>query len=51
MEAAALFLRLKNNLATITEAFNSPLETRSMPYNVSVPLEIDLLAGILRLYG
>lgn len=51
MEAAALFLRFKDNLATITEAFNSSLETRTMPYDVSIPIEVDLLADLLRLHG
>lgn len=51
MEAAALYLRFKENLATVVGALNSPLEVRSMPYNTSIPLEIDLLADLLRLHG
>jgi hypothetical protein len=51
MEAAALYFRFKDNLATISNALNSKLEVRSMPYNVSIPLEINLLADILRLNG
>ncbi|WP_299825572.1 hypothetical protein [uncultured Pontibacter sp.] len=51
MEAAALYFRFKDNLATIAGALNSKLEVRSMPYNTSIPLEIDLLADILRLHG
>jgi hypothetical protein len=51
MEAAALYVRFKDNLATIIGALNSKLEVRSMPYNVSIPLEVDLLADILRLHG
>lgn len=51
MEAAALYVRFKENLATIIGALNSKLEIRSMPYNVSIPLEVDLLADILRLHG
>jgi hypothetical protein len=51
MEAATLYVRFKDNLATIIGALNSKLEVRSMPYNVSIPLEIDLLADILRLHG
>ena len=51
MEAAALYVRFKDNLATILGALNSKLEVRSMPYNVSIPLEVDLLADILRLHG
>ena len=51
MEAAALFFRFKDNLATIAGALNSKLEVRSMPYNTSIPLEIDLLADVLRLHG
>lgn len=51
MEAAALYLRFKDNLATILHALNSKLEVRSMPYNVSIPLEVDLLADVLRLHG
>ncbi|MDO6389471.1 hypothetical protein Q4E40_04995 [Pontibacter sp. BT731] len=51
MEAAALYVRFKENLATIIGALNSKLEVRSMPYNVSIPLEVDLLADILRLHG
>lgn len=51
MEAAALYVRFKDNLATIVGALNSKLEVRSMPYNVSIPLEVDLLADILRLHG
>jgi hypothetical protein len=51
MEAAALYVRFKENLATIIGALNSKLEVRSMPYNVSIPLEVELLADILRLHG
>lgn len=51
MEAAALFFRFKDNLATIAGALNSKLEVRSMPYNTSIPLEIDLLADVLCLHG
>ncbi|WP_018476913.1 hypothetical protein [Pontibacter roseus] len=51
MEAAALYFRFKDNLATILGALNSKLEVRSMPYNTSIPLEINLLADILRLHG
>jgi hypothetical protein len=51
MEAAALYVRFKDNLATILGALGSKLEVRSMPYNVSIPLEVDLLADILRLHG
>ncbi|WP_299704842.1 hypothetical protein [uncultured Pontibacter sp.] len=51
MEAAALYVRFKDNLATIIGALNSKLEVRSMPYNVSIPLEVDLLADILHLHG
>jgi hypothetical protein len=51
MEAAALFLRFKDNLARIASALNSKLEVRSMPYNTSIPLEVDLLADVLRLHG
>ncbi|WP_276497815.1 hypothetical protein [Pontibacter litorisediminis] len=51
MEAAALFLRFKDNLARIAGALNSKLEVRTMPYNTSIPLEIDLLADVLRLHG
>lgn len=51
MEAAALYLRFKENLATVVGALNSPLEMRSMPYNTSLPLEVNLLADVLRLHG
>ncbi|MCX2738565.1 hypothetical protein [Pontibacter anaerobius] len=51
MEAAALFLRFKDNLARIVSALNSKLEVRSMPYNTSIPLEVDLLADVVRLHG
>lgn len=51
MEAAALFFRFKDNLATIAGALNSKLEIRSMPYNTSIPLEVDLLADVLSLHG
>lgn len=51
MEAAALYFRFKDNLATIVGALNSKLEVRSMPYNVSIPLEVDLLSEILRIHG
>ncbi|MCC9165936.1 hypothetical protein [Pontibacter harenae] len=51
MEAVALFSRFKDNLDLIVYAFNSKLEVRTMPYNTSVPLEINLLADILRLHG
>jgi hypothetical protein len=51
MEAAALFFRFKENLATIVGALNSPLEVGTMPYNTSLPLEVNLLADVLRLHG
>ncbi len=51
MEAAALYFRFKDNLATILGALNSKLEVRTMPYNTSIPLEVNLLADILRLHG
>ncbi|MHC2990683.1 hypothetical protein OB13_03455 [Pontibacter sp. HJ8] len=51
MEAAALYFRFKDNLATILGAINSKLEFRSMPYHVSIPLEVNLLADVLRLHG
>ncbi|MCJ8163953.1 hypothetical protein MKJ04_03805 [Pontibacter sp. E15-1] len=51
MEAAALFFRFKENLATVVGAFNSKLEIGTMPYSTSVPLEINLLADLLHLYG
>ncbi|QCR23389.1 hypothetical protein [Pontibacter sp. SGAir0037] len=51
MEAPALFIRFKDNLEIILGALNSKLEVRSMPYNTSIPLEVDLLAGILRIHG
>ncbi|GAA4433307.1 hypothetical protein GCM10023188_22580 [Pontibacter saemangeumensis] len=51
MEAAALFFRFKENLATVVGILNSKLETGTMPYNTSIPLEIDLLADVLRLHG
>ncbi|WP_162051694.1 hypothetical protein [Pontibacter pamirensis] len=51
MEAAALYLHFKKNLTTVVGAFNSPLELRSMPYNTSLPLEVNLLADVLRLHG
>ncbi|GAB3827628.1 hypothetical protein GCM10028895_40110 [Pontibacter rugosus] len=51
MEAAALFFRFKDNLATVVGALNSKLEVRSMPYNTSIPLELNLLADVLRLHG
>lgn len=51
MEAAALYFRFKDNLATILGALNSKLEVRSMPYNTSIPLEVDLMADMLHLHG
>lgn len=51
MEAAALFLRFKENLATVVGAINSPLQIGTLPYNTSIPLEINLLADVLRLHG
>ncbi len=51
MEAAALFFRFKENLATVVGALNSKLEVGTMPYNTSVPLEINLLADVLRQRG
>lgn len=51
MEAPVLYLRFKENLDTIIGALNSKLEVRTMPYNTSIPLEIDLLADILRVHG
>ena len=51
MEAAALYFRFKENIATILGALNSKLEVRTMPYNTSIPLEVNLLADILRLHG
>ena len=51
MEAAALLLRFKDNLNAISGAFNSKLEIRTMPYNTTVPIEVNLLADVLRLHG
>jgi hypothetical protein len=51
MEAPALYFRFKDNLATILGALNSKLEVRSMPYNTSIPLEVNLLADVLRIHG
>jgi hypothetical protein len=51
MEAAALYFRFKDNLATIAGALNSKLEVGTMPYNISIPLEINLLADLLRLHS
>jgi len=51
MEAAALYFRFKENLATVVGAFNSRLEIGTMPYNISIPLEVNLLADVLRLHG
>ncbi len=51
MEAPVLYLRFKENLDTIIGALNSKLEVRSMPYNTTLPLEVDLLADILRVNG
>ncbi|WP_439881395.1 hypothetical protein ACSX1A_19975 [Pontibacter sp. MBLB2868] len=51
MEAAALYFRFKDNLATIAGALNSKLEVGTLPYNTSIPLEINLLADLLRLHG
>ena len=51
MEAAALYLRFKDNLATIVAALNSKLERRTMPFETTIPLEVDLLADVLRLHG
>lgn len=51
MEAAALFFRFKENIATINGALNTKLEVRSMPYQTAIPLEVDILASILHLHG
>ena len=51
MEAAALYFRFKDNTATILGALASKLEVRTMPFNTSIPLEVDLLSDILRLHG
>ncbi|WP_242923458.1 hypothetical protein [Pontibacter liquoris] len=51
MEAAALYLRFKENLATIVGALHSKLERRTMPFETTIPLEVDLLADVLRLHG
>ncbi len=51
MEAAALYLRFKENLAVIISALTSKLERRTMPFEVIIPLEVDLLADVLRLHG
>jgi len=51
MEAAALYFRFRDNIATILGALGSKLEVRTMPYNTSIPLEVDLMASILRIYG
>lgn len=51
MEAAALYLRFKDNIATILGALSSKLEVRTMPFNSSIPLEVDLLVDVLRLHG
>jgi hypothetical protein len=51
MEAAALYFRFKDNLNTIVNDLNSRLEVRSMPFNTTIPLEVDLIADILRHHG
>ncbi|WP_114778330.1 hypothetical protein [Botryobacter ruber] len=51
MEAAALFFRFKDNLNAISGAFNSKLEIRTMPYQTTVPIEVNLLADVLRQHG
>ncbi|MHA6246669.1 hypothetical protein ACXYMU_01945 [Pontibacter sp. CAU 1760] len=44
-------MRFKENLATVVGAINSPLQIGTLPYNTSIPLEINLLADVLRLHG
>lgn len=51
MEAAALYFRFKDNVATILGALSSSLEVRTMPFNTSIPLEVNLLSDVLRLHG
>ncbi|WP_347157676.1 hypothetical protein [Pontibacter chitinilyticus] len=51
MEAAALYLRFKDNLAIIIGALHSKLERRTMPFETTIPLEVDLLADVLHLHG
>lgn len=47
MEAAKLYETFEQNLLTIQELIRSGLEVRTMPYNVSIPLELRLLCDVL----
>ncbi|WP_210466483.1 hypothetical protein [Rufibacter roseolus] len=51
MEAAALYERFENNLETIFSYINRGLDVRTTPYNISMPLELNLLCDVLTSAG
>ena len=51
MEAAALYQRFKNNLDTIITLLDKGIDTRTTPYNTTIPLEVHLLAEVLTQVG
>ncbi|MFC6998342.1 hypothetical protein [Rufibacter roseus] len=51
MEAAALFERFENNLETIFRYIKKGLDVRTTPYEISMPLEVNLLCDVLNQKG
>lgn len=47
MEAAALYHRFKDNLETIIVLLDKGTDIRTMPYNVTLPLEVKLFCEVL----
>ncbi|MDX5347435.1 MAG: hypothetical protein LPJ89_00075 [Hymenobacteraceae bacterium] len=51
MEAVALYKQFGESLSRISEALKLKVETRTMPYEVSLPLEARMLSDVLREKG
>ncbi|CAN5723389.1 hypothetical protein BH24BAC1_BH24BAC1_02340 [soil metagenome] len=51
MEAPVLYEKFENNVNTILDLLDSGLDTRSTPYQTSIPLEVNLLCEVLNRAG
>jgi hypothetical protein len=47
MEAAALYQRFEQNLETIFSYIKKGLDVRTTPYEITMPLEVNLLCDVL----
>jgi len=51
MEAASLYKRFKENIDTIITLLDKGVDTRTTPYNTTIPLEVHLLTEVLAQEG